>query len=241
MSSSVLGRPLSASRKLDSLQLRLPHPVLTGNGTNPEAHRVSQVSDSNRTIRRRTAPLARKAAGFNLVELLTVMTIAGILMGMGVSSYKYVTNSNRVSTEINGLLGDMQFARSEAVRQGQPVSICPSHLGSTCDTTSTTWQNGWIVFADFNGNGNTDGPDQLLRVQAPFTSQDTLVPSDTTVVSVTFNREGFATNLPAGNASGVTFKLKTNPSIAQWERCLNIGWVGIMATQRQSTSPATCN
>jgi type IV fimbrial biogenesis protein FimT len=191
-----------------------------------------------------TGGRARRSAGFNLVELLVVVSLVSVLLTLGVSSYKYTTNSNRVSAEINGLLGDMQYARSEAVRQGQPVSVCPSASGTTCDTTSTSWQNGWIVFSDFNGNGNTDTGtvDQVLRVQARFGSQDTLVPSDTNVFAVTFNREGFATNIPAADqAGGITFKLNTSPSNAQWERCLNIAWVGIMGTQRRSTSPTTCN
>lgn len=169
------------------------------------------------------------------------MAIAGILLGLGTSSYKYVTNANRVSTEINGMLGDFQFARSEAVRQGQPVSICPSSDGASC--SGTNWQSGWIVFSDFNGDGAvTAGADQVLRTQKAFKSTDTLVPSDAGVTFVTFNREGFATSIPgADTANGVTFKLNSSPATAQWERCLNINWVGIMATQRNATSPTTCN
>ena len=190
--------------------------------------------------RRVEAPL-RHAAGVSLIELMVVISIASMLLVMGVSSYKYVTNSNRVSTEINGLLGAMQYARSEAVREGQPVSVCPSAAGKTCDALSTTWQKGWIIFTDLNGNGTTDAGDVVLQVQAPFTSKDTLVPSDASVTAITFNRDGFTTSIPpADAAAGVTFALNTNPVIAQWERCLNIGWVGVMATQRPDTSPATC-
>ena len=189
---------------------------------------------------------ARGAAGFSLIELLTVITILGILLGLGTSSYKYVTNSNRVSSEINGLLADLQFARSEAVKEGQPVSVCVSTNGTACNVTAgagASWQTGWIVFSDVNGDGVlTGGTDQPIRVQKAFSSSDTLVPSDTNIVYVTFNREGFATSIPsADTANGVTFKLNAQPASAQWERCLNINWVGVMATQRNATSPTTCN
>jgi type IV fimbrial biogenesis protein FimT len=50
-------------------------------------------------------------AGFTLIELIVVITIVSILMAVGVPSYRYVTNSNRMSAEVNGLLGDLQFAR----------------------------------------------------------------------------------------------------------------------------------
>jgi type IV fimbrial biogenesis protein FimT len=190
---------------------------------------------------------ARGAAGFSLIELLTVITIVGILLGIATSSYKYMTNSNRVSSEINGLLADLQFARSEAVRAGQPVSVCvANNSGTTCNGTAgagASWQTGWIVFSDVNGDGSlTGGTDQPIRVQKAFSSSDTLVPSDTNIAYVTFNREGFATSIPsADTANGVTFKLNAQPASAQWERCLNINWAGIMATQRNATSPTTCN
>lgn len=243
MSGRDMNPILSASCKLDGLQSQPPPSQALGIDT--EVHIVSLSSDNNRGTRRRRlgAVSMRRSAGFNLVELVVTMTIAAILMAMGVSSYKYVMNSERVSSEVNALLGDMQYARSEAVRQGQPVSVCPSQGGAQCDANSTTWQNGWIVFSDLNGNGSFDqNVDVVLQKQAAFTSHDTLVPSDNNVFSITFNRDGFTTNIPSADMNtGVTFRLNTSPAISQWERCLNIAWVGIIATQRPNTSPATCS
>ena len=66
-----------------------------------------------------------------MVELIITMTIAGIVLTMGVSGYRYVTRSNRASSEINALLGDMQFARYEAVKEGEAVTICPASASAT--------------------------------------------------------------------------------------------------------------
>ena len=102
-----------------------------------------------------------------LIELLTVMSLVGILLAIGVPSYKYVTTSNRVSAEVNALLSDMQFARSEAQKEGQMVTVCPSAAQNQCDVNSTNWHNGWIVFSDVNGNQQIANPaaNYLLRTQ----------------------------------------------------------------------------
>ena len=87
-----------------------------------------------------------RSRGYSLVELVAVMTIVAIVVGIAVPSYKYVTNSNRVSAEVNLLLGDMQYARSEAVKEGTIVSVCPGTAtpsGSTFTGTCSgaiNWQ-----------------------------------------------------------------------------------------------------
>ena len=62
----------------------------------------------------------KRQNGFTITELLVVMAIVAILLGIGVPSYRYITNSYRLSAEINSLSGDLQYARAEAVKEGQP-------------------------------------------------------------------------------------------------------------------------
>ena len=78
-----------------------------------------------------------------------------------------MTNSNRIAAEINGLLGDLQFARAEAIKEGQTVTVCVSSNGATCAGAAvSTWQNGWIVFSDVNNDHTVDAGDAILRVQS---------------------------------------------------------------------------
>src|ERR1700686_3666775 len=108
--------------------------------------------------------------GITLIELVAVMGIVAMLLAIGIPSYKYVTNANRISAEINGLLGDLQFARSEAIKEGQTVSVCVSSDGVSCLPANSAWNNGWIVFSDVNGDGilQTANGDLLLRAQRTF-------------------------------------------------------------------------
>jgi type IV fimbrial biogenesis protein FimT len=184
-------------------------------------------------------PSKKRSAGFTLFELIIVIGIAGILAAMGVSSFKYVTTANRISTEINGLLGDLQYARSEAQKQGQYVTVCPANAGGTACVATNNWSSGWIVFVDLSNNrafnSATDGA--ILRTQIPLT--DNLLGSVGTLQFVTFNREGFANSGTA--ASWATLILNSNPVNANWKRCIAISAVGAIKSEiGGATSPTTC-
>src|SRR5665213_2804001 len=182
---------------------------------------------------------ARACRGITLLEMITVMGIAAILMAIAVPSYKYVTNSNRIAAEVNGLLGDMQFARGEAIKEGQTVTVCVSTDGATC-LVNTAWNSGWIVFSDPNNNQQVDGNEQILRVQAGFTSTDTFV-ANLGISAVTFNREGFAAADGAGLAGGAALiTLHASPAVADWTRCLSMNMVGMMVVQTPKTQGAAC-
>src|ERR1700761_9482969 len=103
-------------------------------------------------------------AGFTLIEMLMTIAIAAILMGIAIPSFRYVTNANRIASELNGLLGDLQLARAEAIKEGRTVTVCQSNDGTSC-TNSTTWQNGWIVFSDPTNVGVYDAGETYLRKQ----------------------------------------------------------------------------
>lgn len=165
--------------------------------------------------------------GVTLLEVITVMGIVAILMALAVPSYRYVTNANRIAGEANGLLGDLQFARSEAIKEGQPVSVCVSSDSVTCLPANNNWQNGWMVFSDVNGDGVFDaGSDTLLRSQATFAGSDTFIAAPNSLASVTFNREGFAAVPP-----NAVITLQTVPEVTSYTRCLTVGLVGLVAVQ----------
>jgi type IV fimbrial biogenesis protein FimT len=179
-------------------------------------------------------------AGVSLMELLIVLTIAAVLMGVGGASYKSITTSYRISGEINGLLGDMQYARSEAIKQGQNVVICVSTTGTDCTAGNTNWNQGWIVFVDTTGTHTTGGNAALvLRHQVAFTSTDTLTDGQTSNVS--FDREGLALGLLTtmnGNG-GAVLPLHDATDNATRTRCLEVTNVGNVSVQ-QPTTLSTC-
>jgi len=203
-----------------------------------------------------------RMAGFTLVELMMVIVVAAILLGVGIPSYKNITTSYRISGEINGLLGDIQFARAEAIKEGQSVTICalPANAGSTPSTcaaagASTGWQNGWIVFPDPTGaqtGTGTNGWASVLRYQPPFSGNapDTLVDRSSGTIAVTYNREGLigGVGLSSGlnaNNNDTFLSLRNSAANPQYTRCLQITAVGATqvvqpAANAVSSSNANC-
>jgi type IV fimbrial biogenesis protein FimT len=185
------------------------------------------------------APVHRQR-GVTLFELVIVMLIIAILAGIGIPTYQYVTTSSRMSAELNALLGDLQYARSEAVRQGQAVSVCIADQTTTpysCAAGgSENWDHGWLVFSDVGGTKNYDSGagDQVPRVQNAFSSGDTFTDADG-VNAVSFNRDGFA-NL---GVPQMTLTLKDKTDNAQYTRCLYVSQSGMMTTATHSTD-ANC-
>ncbi len=179
----------------------------------------------------------RTASGVTLIELLVTITIVAIVAVFGIPSYRSATTANRMAAEINSLTGDLQYARAEAIKDGQPVTVCVSTTGTNC-AGSNTWQSGWIVFADANGNKtvNTSGthPDTILRYQQAFSGNDTLIGTATGshggLVAVTFNRGGFSTD------QGTLVLHDSNDTLA-WRRCLSISLVGHLQANQGGQCP----
>ena len=87
-------------------------------------------------------------SGFTLVEMIVTMAILAILLSVAAPSYNSTVSSTRMSGEINNLMSSLNLARSEAIKQGLSVSVCPAvsptATTNTCAATSD-WSTGWIV------------------------------------------------------------------------------------------------
>lgn len=168
------------------------------------------------------------ARGFTLIELLITIALAAILTSLAAPSLTSLFKTNRVQTEASSFVGDLVLARTEAVKRGQNVSACVSSDGATC-LTSTNWQSGWIVFADSSAAcSGTTATIPALRVRKPFSGTDTFVPSLASSSCVTFNREGFTSNL---GTSTVTFTLHTADNLTKATRCVAVNLGGRITTQ----------
>jgi type IV fimbrial biogenesis protein FimT len=179
----------------------------------------------------------RRDSGYTMMELLITMVIVAILGSIAVPGFKYVTSSNRISTEVNGLLGDIQFARSQAVKEGLSVTICTSASPYT-GCTNTDWELGWIVFLDSNSNKAVEVGESIIRTQPAFAGTDTFIATPNNFHALTFNRMGYA---PTGMPSAINITLHDLTSNTNWTRCVAINPIGSAVTEKHGFGTPSCN
>ncbi len=110
--------------------------------------------------------------GFSLVELVVTLSIAALLVGFAAPGFENLVRENRRDTALYGLMGDLQFARSEAIKRSARVSVCArsSVDADACSTSITSpWHGGWLVFVDDGATpGEYESADEtLLRAAQP--------------------------------------------------------------------------
>ena len=120
---------------------------------------------------------AVKCAGLTLVELLTTLAVAGILVASASGGAGHLLGQHRASAAVNQMLGAIRFARHAAVAHRSPATLCPADGAQSLQPGSpsqescgrrNTWHNGALVFLDRNANGRFDGSDVLLRRMPPL-------------------------------------------------------------------------
>jgi type IV fimbrial biogenesis protein FimT len=84
--------------------------------------------------------------GLTLVELMVTLSVA-LIVSFGTLEYlpRFVQEGRMVS-EVNQFVAALQLARSEAVKRGRRVVLCPSRDRVNCGN-SQDWPLGWMLFA----------------------------------------------------------------------------------------------
>ena len=172
----------------------------------------------------------RKQSGFSMVELMVVLAISAILLGLAAPSFTTLVKKSKVTSAVNTFLADARFARSEAVRLGTTVTICPSTNSETGSASGPTcaggadWKSGWIVFMDQNKNGNRNYDadasldDRVLRRQGPLGSIE--IQEQGTPSPIKFSATGRLVNA----ASTTTLKFGGNFDVSlERNVCVSVG------------------
>ena len=150
----------------------------------------------------------KRLSGFTLIELLVVVTLAAVLLGLAIPSFREFTATQRVKEAAFDFAAAMLLARSEAIKRNTSVTMSQGAGG---------WGSGWTIAAGGTTLATKDA-------KAPVTV--TPVP-DPATASVTFQGSGRI-------ASPVRFQFETanTPQV----RCLSVSATGLTSTTTASCS-----
>jgi type IV fimbrial biogenesis protein FimT len=88
----------------------------------------------------------RRLQAFTLLELMIALALAGIVGALAVPAFGTWLAAQQVQGRAEALLYALDLARSEAIRRGDRVDVCPGD--GACTAGALPWEGGWAVVAD---------------------------------------------------------------------------------------------
>lgn len=135
------------------------------------------------------------ARGYSLLELLLTITLAAVILTLGLPSFGKLVARQKQAVEINALFHAVHLARKESIMRKKVVSICPTFDGLRC-TPGRDWSGGFLMFQ----NSDRDDPPQIDDGEPVLHGH---LAGDT--VKIAANRRGFTLR--------ATFRRATNGTI----------------------------
>lgn len=111
--------------------------------------------------------------GFSLFELMITLVIIGILLSFGIPNLSGFAQNSRIISTTNDLHSSFILGRSEAIRGKSVITICASAnaLDAAADCGGT-FNDGWIVFSDLNGDLAREGAGENVILAFPPVPSD---------------------------------------------------------------------
>lgn len=131
--------------------------------------------------------------GFTLAEALVTLAIVAVLAGIAIPSVADGIRNTRLKTQVNDLVLALQLARSEAVKQGTPVTLCKSADRASCGR-GIDWEAGWIVFADADRDRVVDAGEAILRQHGALPEGYSLRGNSNVASAISFDATGVTAN-----------------------------------------------
>ena len=113
--------------------------------------------------------------GFTFIEMIVTLTIAGILIALAAPAMRDFILNQRLATQANDFIGDLNLARSEAIRRATNVTVCKQGgtLASPSCSSSAAWSAGRVVFVDTDSDGQLESNETVLRVRESLDGNNT--------------------------------------------------------------------
>lgn len=134
--------------------------------------------------------------GFSLIELVVTIMVLAIVVSIALPGMRDFIVGNRLSSAVNGFVGLINYARSEAIARNQDVMVCPRALEASICASTLSWNVHDVqVFVDEDGSGQLNGAELVLKTMAAVDASDVNMAFDqANDVALVFGSAGFARN-----------------------------------------------
>lgn len=169
----------------------------------------------------------RTQLAFTLMELMVVLSIAGIALTLAVPNIQSFLKNNKMTGVANDMLTSLTLARSESIKLQQPVAVCASTTPKAADPACTTGSltPGWIVWVDVNNNGLRDVGERVLSAHDALDPVVSAGANNSFLVS--YAATGFAQTNPGGRV--------TSTQMAMCDDRHNVATTGTQSAARAIT------
>lgn len=179
--------------------------------------------------------------GFTLIELIITLCITVIVLTVAVPSFTTTIQNNRATTQVNDFVTTLNLARSEAIKRGTRISICKSADASSCDTSTTGWEQGWIVFIDSDTDETHDTGETILLTSEGLPAGYTLTgDSSSNVKNYVSYRPSGKTTFPV-NGGEVEMILCDSRHDDSLSKAITVAPTGRVSTISATSSSLSCS
>lgn len=201
----------------------------------------------NRSTRLGITVVVRSNFGFTLIELMVTVVVVAILAMIAVPNFRDFIQRNNVTAQANGLLADLQYARSEAITRRTLVSICPRPTGVSDDNAScvvggsNNFDNGWLIYKTTTANTiyNGGAGQELLRL-TPAARTVSVRASAATILTI--NARGELVSEAAGHKFAICYKANAGETgVGQSTNTVPGSSLEVASSGRVSVQPLAAN
>jgi type IV fimbrial biogenesis protein FimT len=156
---------------------------------------------------------------------MVVLSLAAILLAIGIPALRNMVASGRLSDQTNDIVSAIALSRSTAITQNQQVTFCraDSNVATSCSGSAGNWQY-WLV---------STAAGTVVR-RGALESGPLVVTSTLTADQVAFSSDGLARTNDVLVAGGPHFTICSNHSTKDNKRLITIGAGSRVSTANDS-------
>lgn len=111
----------------------------------------------------------QRQCGFTLIEAVIALAVVAVCLGMAIPTVTGTVSATHAAAAKAAMVEAFSTSLRHSAVTGVEVVLCPADRGVCVD--SVDWSEGWIAFADLDGDRRPGPAESLLLQQAALTSR----------------------------------------------------------------------